>query len=381
MDLPSTSKKSEGYLPSLPPYAAHCSDSIQALWFLTGQLSASGAIRSLPIHSNPFTVGRRQDQHLCLELATVSAVHAEIADREGRLFVSDLGSTNGTYVNGRRIERSTELKENDIVQFASLPFRMRRQSSSFEARTLSGQLCDQALSLVQFDRLMNERAVTPYYQPLVDVHTLRVVGQEVIARSQIYGLEMPDAMFQAAAQLDLSVELSRMFRWEGIRCVASLPEPPMLFVNTHPCELTEPGLVESLQEIRKVSPRQPLVLEVHEAAATSASSMRELRRQLQDLNIQMAYDDFGAGRNRLIELIEVPPDYLKFDMGLIRNLEASQPRQQLLASLFQLTRELNILTVAEGVETAGEADACREVGFDLAQGFFYGRPAPAQQRV
>jgi EAL domain-containing protein (putative c-di-GMP-specific phosphodiesterase class I) len=192
---------------------------------------------------------------------------------------------------------------------------------------------------------------------------------------------MPDAMFQAAAQLDLSVELSRMFRWEGIRCVASLPEPPMLFVNTHPCELTEPGLVESLQEIRKVSPRQPLVLEVHEAAATSASSMRELRRQLQDLNIQMAYDDFGAGRNRLIELIEVPPDYLKFDMGLIRNLEASQPRQQLLASLFQLTRELNILTVAEGVETAGEADACREVGFDLAQGFFYGRPAPAQQRV
>jgi EAL domain-containing protein (putative c-di-GMP-specific phosphodiesterase class I) len=381
MDLPSTANKAEIYPAQRTPGGAYRCNSTQVLWFLTGQVSESSPIRSLPIHSNPFTVGRRQDQHLCLELATVSALHAEIVEREGRLFVSDLGSTNGTYVNGRRIEQPTELKENDLLQFASLPFRMRRQSSSFEAHTLSGQLCDQALSLVQLDRLMNDRAVTPYYQPLVDMQTLRVVGQEVLARSQIFGLETPYAMFQAAAQLNLSVELSRMFRWEGIRCVASLPDPPMLFVNTHPCELTEPGLVESLQEIRKVSPRQPLVLEVHEAAATSASSMRELRRQLQELNIQIAYDDFGAGRNRLIELIEVPPDYLKFDMALIRNLETSQPRQQLLASLFQLTRDLHILTVAEGIETAGEADACREIGFDLAQGFFYGRPAPAQQRM
>jgi EAL domain-containing protein (putative c-di-GMP-specific phosphodiesterase class I) len=79
-------------------------------------------------------------------------------------------------------------------------------------------------------------------------------------------------------------------------------------------------------------------------------------------------------------LIEVPPDYLKFDITLIRNLEESQPRQQLLASLVKLTRDLNILTVAEGVETAGEADACREVGFDLAQGFYFGRPAPAQHQ-
>ncbi|HEY2826011.1 MAG TPA: EAL domain-containing protein [Pirellulales bacterium] len=378
MDFPNTAHKNESN--PLPYYSAHRGESAHILWFLTGQLSESGAIRSLPLHSSPFTVGRRRDQHLCLELATVSARHAEIVERDGRLFVSDLESTNGTYVNGKRIDRSTELKENDIVQFASLPFRTRRQSSSFEARTLSGQLCDQALSLVQFDRLMNDRAVTPYYQPLVDVHTLRVIGQEVLARSQIFGLEMPDAMFQAAAQLDLSVELSRMFRWEGIRCVASLPEPPMLFVNTHPSELTEPGLIESLQEIRKVSPRQPLVLEVHESAATSASSMRELRRHLQDLDIQMAYDDFGAGRNRLVELIEVPPDYLKFDITLIRNLEESQPRQQLLASLVKLTRDLNILTVAEGVETAGEADACREVGFDLAQGFYFGRPAPAQHQ-
>ena len=109
--------------------------------------------------------------------------------------------------------------------------------------------------------------------------------------------------------------------------------------------------------------------------------MRGLRRHLLDLDIQMAYDDFGAGRNRLVELIEVPPDYLKFDISLIHNLDQSQVRRQLLASLLQLTRDLNILTVAEGIETAGEAETCKELGVDLGQGFYYGRPSPAQQHA
>jgi EAL domain-containing protein (putative c-di-GMP-specific phosphodiesterase class I) len=188
-------------------------------------------------------------------------------------------------------------------------------------------------------------------------------------------------MFQAAAQLDLAEELSRMLRWEGIRYFASLPDPPLLFVNTHPREILALGLIDSLKEIRKVSPRQPLVLEIHEAAATSASSMLELRSALRDLDIRLAYDDFGAGENRLMELIEAPPDFLKFDMILVRDLDASEQRQSLLASLLKVTRDLNVTSVAEGIETPAEAEACQRVGFDLGQGFHYGRPAPAVHLV
>ena len=359
----------------------HRVDTTRELWFLTELSPDFGAVRNIAIHSSPFTIGRRHDQQLFLEAASVSAKHAQIVEEEHRLLVTDLVSTNGTYVNGSRIREATELKENDLVQFAQLAFRVNRRTAEFDAHTQSEHLHDQALSLVQFDKLMNDRAVTPFYQPIVDMRTLRVVGQEVLARSRIYGLEMPLAMFQAAAQLDLAVELSRMLRWEGIRYFASLPDPPLLFVNTHPREISAPGLIESLKEIRKVSPRQPLVLEIHEAAATSALSMRELSSALRDLEIRLAYDDFGAGENRLIELSEAPPDFLKFDMILVRDLDASEQRQLLLASLLKVTQDLNVTSIAEGVETPAEADACQRVGFDLAQGFHYGRPAPAAHLV
>ncbi len=359
----------------------HHADKVRDMWFLTELSPDFGAVRSFAIHSSPFTIGRRHDQQLFLEATTVSAKHAQITEDADRLVVTDLGSTNGTYVNGCRIRIGTELKENDLVQFAQLTFRVSRRRAEFDAHTRSEHLHDKALSLVQFDKLMNDRAVTPFYQPIVDMRTLQVVGQEVLARSQIYGLEMPIAMFQAAAQLDLAVELSRMLRWEGIRYFASLPDPPLLFVNTHPREMSAPGLIDSLKEIRKVSPRQPLVLEIHEAAATSATSMRELRSALRELDIRLAYDDFGAGENRLMELIEVPPDFLKFDMILVRDLDASEQRQLLLASLLKVTQGLNVTSVAEGIETPAEAEACLRVGFDLAQGFHYGRPAPAAQLV
>ena len=230
-----------------------CADSTRVLWFLTGLLTEFGDARNVPIHSSPYTVGRRHDQHLCLDAATVSAQHAQITNDVHRLLISDSGSTNGTYVNGHRIQRVTELKEGDLVHFAQMAFRVSRQSAEIDAHTRCEHMRDQALSLLQFDKLMNERAVIPHYQPIVDMGTLRVVGQEVLARSRIYGLEMPLAMFQAAAQLDLAVEISRMFRWEGIRRLASLPDPPLLFVNTHPREIATPGLIDSLKEIRKVT--------------------------------------------------------------------------------------------------------------------------------
>jgi EAL domain-containing protein (putative c-di-GMP-specific phosphodiesterase class I) len=100
-----------------------------------------------------------------------------------------------------------------------------------------------------------------------------------------------------------------------------------------------------------------------------------LRVVLEDLGMKLAYDDFGAGQARLNELVEARPDYLKFDRKLVAGLDAATPdRVQLVESLVQLARQLGIITLAEGIETAGEAATCRRIGFEMMQGYYFGRP-------
>ncbi len=349
-----------------------------ALWFLSGQTAEGEAVRHVPIYSFPFRVGRRADISLSLTYRTVSGVHAEILESGSQLVLRDLGSTNGTFVNGVRVNEQMPLAQNDLVQFADVPFRVRRQSSETGGMTVATRVCDYALALVQFDQLMAHRAVIPCFQPVVDLGSEKTVGYEALGRSSVYGLEMPEAMFQAASQLDLQVELSRMFRWEAVRACSGLEQPPHLFLNTHPSELTDPGLVEALQGLRNFSPRQPITLEIHESAVTDTTRMAGLQSALTDLGMKWAYDDFGAGQDRLVQLVEVRPDFIKFDMGLIRGIDrASAARQTMLETLVKMVLDLGIVALAEGIETVGEGAACRQIGFQLAQGFYYGKPARA----
>jgi EAL domain-containing protein (putative c-di-GMP-specific phosphodiesterase class I) len=162
-----------------------------------------------------------------------------------------------------------------------------------------------------------------------------------------------------------------------VRSGQVLPEGHSLFVNTHPIEMEDVDLlVFSLEELRQVEPNRPLVLEIHEASVTQNDSMSQLRGALAELNIGLAYDDFGAGQARLVELVEVPPNYLKFDMKLVQNLQsASLERQRMISSLVQMVCDLGITPLAEGIETSGDDAICRQIGFTCAQGFFYGYPA------
>jgi len=349
------------------------------VWFLVGPFDSTETVRYVPLHSLPFTIGRRQDLALTLASPTVSGTHAEINEIDGKLLLRDLNSTNGTYVNGRRLCGETVLREDDLVQFANIAFRLRRQVADNDRQTVQENVCDRALALVQFDKLMSERAVVPFFQPIVNIRTETTMGYEVLGRSRLFGLENPLEMFRIAAQLNLEVELSRMLRCEGVLASAGFPDRPHLFINTHPQELVEPGLIDSLRTVREVNPDQQLTLEIHEAAVTDSRMMAELRAALRELNIGLAYDDFGAGQTRLNEVAEVPPDYLKFDISLVRSIDtASRQRQQMIATLVQMVRDLGIVALAEGIETASEADTCRQLNFELAQGYHFGRPAPVK---
>src|SRR5262245_33998722 len=106
--------------------------------------------------------------------------------------------------------------------------------------------------------------------------------------------------------------------------------------------------------------------------------MTRLCSLLRDLNIGLAYDDFGAGQARLIELAEARPDYLKFDLKLIHGIDHGPAhRVKLLETLVRMARDLGVVPVAEGIESQGEHQVCKQIGFAVGQGFYYGKAMPA----
>ncbi len=363
--------------------STNTTERIEVAWLLSGKLCDSSPMRSVRLDHTPFCVGRRNGLGLTLPSPAVSGEHAEFSVEEYTLRVRDLGSTNGTYVNGIRIDDTCELNAGDLVQFADIVFRVSSRSPLEDSRTVCDDVCDRAMALIQFDKLITERAVLPFLQPIITLADSEPVGFEVLGRSRLYGMTDPKAMFQAAALLDMESELSRILRAEGIRAGESLPPNCALFVNTHPSELDDIDvLAMSLRELREEHPTRPMVLEIHEAAVTSPAMMRQLKTELSELHIELAYDDFGAGQTRLAELIEVPPDYLKFDLKLIRNIDQASPeRKSLLKSLVDMARSIGVTPLAEGVETRHADQACREIGFKLGQGFLYGRPGAASRYV
>ncbi len=313
-----------------------------SVWFFAGQVDESEPVRHVPIRSTPFRIGRRSDLPLTLPCNCVSKDHAELFDSDNALWLRDLGSTNGTYVNGERIQGEVRLKEGDIVQFATVVFRVGREEQlNTEGGTTHEDACDRALAVVQFDRLIQDKAVVPFFQPIVQVDddSQTTVAYEVLGRSRLFGLRTPKQMFATASQFNLEAELSRIFRRQGVEVAKRISSSVNLFVNTHPVELTESGLIDSLRELRELQPHQQMTLEIHEATVTSPAMIRNLRTLLDELKIQLAFDDFGAGQARLLELSEVRPDYLKFDMRLIQGIHRAPPsRQQVVELLVRLVK-------------------------------------------
>jgi EAL domain-containing protein (putative c-di-GMP-specific phosphodiesterase class I) len=105
--------------------------------------------------------------------------------------------------------------------------------------------------------------------------------------------------------------------------------------------------------------------------------MRKLRQLLNELDMQLLYDDFGAGQARLLEIIKVPPDILKFDICLIKGIHLLREKERkAVQSLLHMSQDLGIMVLAEGIEVREELEACVDLGFDLGQGYYMGKPSP-----
>ena len=171
-------------------------------WLLAGQLADDQPMRHVRVDSSRFTVGRKPDASLSIPSPTVSREHAELTVVDRGMLLRDLGSTNGTFVNGVRIQQPCTVQPwrfaaiwSDRFSRCSTDVRkaVRKPFKTIPAIGL--------LALIQFDQLMNQRAVTPHFQPIVEMAIAGCGGLKCLARSRFFGLKDPHSMFAAAKVL------------------------------------------------------------------------------------------------------------------------------------------------------------------------------------
>lgn len=349
----------------------------EGLWVLSRSGGENGTNQRVNVAGPSFTIGRHPSSNLCLSDATVSGRHAEVLTINRDLFVRDLNSTNGTLLNGRKLQNLTGLRSGDVLHFGSVMYTLLSSTDECMSSTVTADVSAEALAQVQFEKLLRRPALRPYFQPIIRLSDKARVGFEVLTRSYLLGLETPDKMFRVAATRNVEAQLSQICRTEGLRIGESLGNTHF-YLNTHPVELSGTALFNSLELLREDFPEAQIVLEVHEGAVASSDVLQTVRRVTRDLNMGLAYDDFGAGHSRLKELFEVPPDVLKFDVKFIHGLPFSTLQHRAtIQSLIRIVRDLNVVPLAEGVETPDEASVCEELDFELAQGFLFGRAETA----
>jgi EAL domain-containing protein (putative c-di-GMP-specific phosphodiesterase class I) len=359
-------------------------------WFLES-IASDGSRVTQSIHKLPFRVGRDIGNDLAVDARGLSRRHAEIdVDAAGRLQVIDLKSLNGTFVNRERVDGTRLLSENDVIHFGNAEYRLGSESASRFAdlpedgeRTLivpAGQSLSERFVRHerQFLELLHGNGLSGAVQPIVEARDGKLFAYELLGRCTHPDLPAsPIHLFHLAAMLDREAELSEAFRTWGIAAVAPRLHGTRLFVNSHPKETFAENFFTALQTLRAHQGAPNLVVEVHESAVMEIERMRDLAARLAEIGVQFAYDDFGAGQARLNELGDVPAHFVKFDMGLIHGIhQASERKQKVVRDLVRMVIEVGSMPLAEGVEEEAEAALCRDMGFQLVQGYLTGKPMP-----
>ena len=362
-------------------------------WYLEGHFASNKEITRQALRVFPSIIGRHQSLALSVLAPGVSRQHARVEEEEGQLLIVDLKSRNGTYVNRRRIAEPTPLGHGDVVHLAELELRVidldRLANPAENTEPHMGNetmfLTQNQLSetfpagLKELEQLIETRALNMNFQGIVGGKNLDFYGYEVLGRGRFPGIpESPLSLFKIAESIGLEVELSELMRNMGVELAVLHNLKGDIFVNTHPAEMNDQDrLLASLSELRKKHPEIPLVFEVHEKSVAEVHSLRSFKDELKKMSIRFAFDDFGVGQSRLMELLEARPDIVKFDRALIAGIDsADASRINLITHLVDFASDLSIQTLAECVETEAEYRVCEQIGFDLYQGYYFARPQP-----
>ena len=226
-----------------------------------------------------------------------------------------------------------------------------------------------------------------YYQPIVSLESERIVGFEALSRWQRpEELVMPSEFIPVANETGLIVPINRLLLLDACEQLRSWQsrfpaDPPlMMSVNIAPKQFAQPDLAADIClaiDQTGVSPKT-LQLEIVETLAMSdAEKAAQVLAELKALGVRLSIDDFGTGYSSLSRLRRLPVDSLKVDRTFISTMDEDSDSREIVRLIITMARTLRLKVVAEGAETEMQINHLKQLNCEMAQGYFFSRPIPA----
>jgi diguanylate cyclase (GGDEF)-like protein/PAS domain S-box-containing protein len=234
---------------------------------------------------------------------------------------------------------------------------------------------------------MSLKQLSMHYQPIIDLSTSDVVGFEALMRwsHPERGWIPPDVFIPLAEKSDLIVELGAFALREALTAASSW-EPrgdqglaPYVTVNLSARQFHDPGLVSMIERELTRSGLEPerLILEVTEGVALiDIPETMNVMDHLNRLNVGMALDDFGTGYSSLSYLAALNPKIIKIDQSFVRPQHDKKRSDTLLEAIISLGNKLDMIVLAEGIETPAQLERLHNLECDLGQGFLWSPAVP-----
>jgi PAS domain S-box-containing protein len=235
-------------------------------------------------------------------------------------------------------------------------------------------------------KALEQREFRVFYQPIVSLQTGKITGFEALTRWQRPEgvIVSPMDFIPVAEETGLIIPMNRQLLLEACQQVQAWQaqfqvKPPLtLSVNVTPKEFAQPDLAAGMGKILAQTGFDPgcLQIEIVETIAMGdAEKSGQVLAQLKALGARLSIDDFGTGYSSLSRLRRIPVDTLKIDRTFILNMDSDQENREIVRIIVTLAHNLGLKVVAEGAETAEHVALLKELNCEMAQGYFYSRPA------
>jgi EAL domain-containing protein (putative c-di-GMP-specific phosphodiesterase class I) len=346
---------------------------------------ADGPTQKTPVASFPFTIGRNDTADLHIDSSQVSREHAVIT-RQGRKFrVRDLGSTNGTFLNGQKIDEAM-LCDGDLLVVADVEFTFfcgaagpRRQTATAvlehgeHGSSAGDPIWKTIFSVRRAHEMVTHRGLRVSYQPIVQLADGAPFGFEALATDGALEAQPRCEQLVPGVECRAAGRVRQLFRRVAVEEATHLAPGGRLFLAITAAESAEPALVGHLCQLRNyVGGSRQLVVQIPDSAVRSTADFRALLACLRDVQIQVAYDGYASGKARITEHKEVAPDFLKLAPSMLKSVRNAADRQRQVQLIVRASQDIHSTVIATGIDSEVELEICRELGCTLAEGNLLG---------